>query len=137
MYADRITGSMERAIEETSRRRAVQLAYNQKNSTAPITIKKEVRETIRSYEMVAEMAAQYTPDTQGRVGADGAPVRVEDIPLLIASLEKDMKDFAKAMEFEKAANVRDEIESLRKILGTSDGRLGQEKRKVRRFASRK
>jgi excinuclease ABC subunit B len=48
-----------------------------------------------------------------------------------------MKDFAKAMEFEKAANVRDEIESLRKILGTSDGRLGQEKRKVRRFASRK
>ena len=66
-----------------------------------------------------------------------AAVRVEDIPILIAAMEKEMKDLAKAMEFEKAAGVRDEIESLRKIAGTSDGRLGQEKRKVRRFASRK
>ena len=48
--------------------------------------------------------------------------------------EKDMKDLAKAMEFEKAANVRDEIQSLRALLGTSDGRLGSGKRKLKRYA---
>jgi excinuclease ABC subunit B len=136
MYADNITGSMERAIDETNRRRAIQVQYNIDNGTEPVTINKEVRETIRSYDQVNEIAAQYSSETQKSI-MDGSPVRVEDIPILIASMEKEMKDLAKAMEFEKAANVRDEIESLRKIAGTSDGRLGQEKRKVRRFASRK
>ncbi|MEI7986504.1 MAG: excinuclease ABC subunit UvrB [Armatimonadota bacterium] len=136
MYADNITGSMERAIDETNRRRAVQVQYNIDNGTEPVTINKEVRETIRSYDQVNEIAAQYSSETQKAI-LDGSPVRVEDIPILISSMEKEMKDLAKAMEFEKAAHVRDEIESLRKIAGTSDGRLGQEKRKVRRFASRK
>ncbi len=136
MYADNITGSMERAIDETNRRRAIQVQYNIDNGTEPTTIIKEVRETIRSYDQVNEIAAQYSSETQKAI-MDGSPVRVEDIPILISSMEKEMKDLAKAMEFEKAAHVRDEIESLRKIAGTSDGRLGQEKRKVRRFASRK
>jgi excinuclease ABC subunit B len=136
MYADNITGSMERAIDETNRRRAIQVQYNIDNGTEPTTIIKEVRETIRSYDQVNEIAAQYSSETQKAI-LDGSPVRVEDIPILISSMEKEMKDLAKAMEFEKAAHVRDEIESLRKIAGTSDGRLGQEKRKVRRFASRK
>ena len=136
MYADNITGSMERAIDETNRRRAVQVQYNIDNGTEPVTIQKEVRETIRSYDQVNEIAAQYSSETQKAI-LDGSPVRVEDIPILISSMEKEMKDLAKAMEFEKAAHVRDEIEGLRKIMGTSDGRLGQEKRKVRRFASRK
>lgn len=137
MYADNITGSMQKAIEETNRRREIQLAYNHEHGVSPITIKKEVRETVRHYDMVAEMAAQYTSDVLDQIGKDGAPIRVEDIPMLIASMEKDMKELAKSMEFEKAAKIRDEIEGLRKILGTSDGRLGQEKRKVRRFAARK
>jgi excinuclease ABC subunit B len=136
MYADNITGSMSRAIEETNRRRAIQLQYNIDNNVEPVTIKKEVRETIRSYDQVADVVSQYSEETQKSI-KDGSAVRVEDIPVLIAAMEKEMKDLAKAMEFEKAANVRDEIESLRKIAGTSDGRLGQEKRKVRRFASRK
>jgi excinuclease ABC subunit B len=138
MYADNITGSMQRALDETSRRRAIQLEYNEKNGVEPITVIKEVRETIRSYDAVAEVVSQYNDATMEKVGKDGAPVRVEDIPVLIASMEKEMKDLAKAMEFEKAAAVRDEIEALRKIAGTSDGRLGQEKRKlVKRFAARK
>ena len=136
MYADNITGSMERAINETNRRREVQRQYNIDNGTEPVTINKEVRETIRSYDKVEEVAAQYSDETRSAI-LDGTPVRVEDIPILISSMEKEMKDLAKAMEFEKAAHVRDEIEGLRKIMGTSDGRLGQEKRKVRRFASRK
>lgn len=135
MYADNITGSMERAIEETNRRRAIQKQYNEEHGVEPHTIKKEVRETIRSYDQVNEMTAQYSSETQAAM-LSGAPVRIEDIPVLISAMEKEMKDLAKAMEFEKAAAVRDEIESLRKIAGTSDGRLGQEKRKVKRFASR-
>jgi len=67
-----------------------------------------------------------------KIGKDGNPIRIEDIPVLVASLEKDMKDLAKSMEFEKAAQVRDEIQALRKLLGTSDGRLGQDKRRLKR-----
>jgi excinuclease ABC subunit B len=138
MYADVITGSMQRAMEETARRREKQRLYNEEHGTAPVTIKKEVRETVRAYEAVKEIAAQYDEDTMARLGKDGQPVRVEEIPVLIASLEKDMKDLAKAMEFEKAAEVRDEINSLRSLLGTSDGKLGAAKRKgPRRSAVRR
>jgi len=137
MYADNITGSMQRAIDETDRRRKIQQDYNDAHNITPVTVKKEVRETVRSYDQVAEVTSQYAESTLERLGEDGSAIRVEDIPMLIAALEKDMKDLAKAMEFEKAARVRDEIESLRKIAGTSDGRLGQEKRKVKRFAARR
>jgi excinuclease ABC subunit B len=132
MYADTITGSMERAIEETNRRREIQRTYNEQMGVEPITIKKAVRETVRAYEAVQEVSSQYSSETLEKIGADGKAVRVEDIPILIASLEKDMKDLAKAMEFEKAAGVRDEIMGLRKLLGTSDGHLGMEKRRMRR-----
>ncbi|HVL37971.1 MAG TPA: excinuclease ABC subunit UvrB [Fimbriimonadaceae bacterium] len=128
MYADGITGSMERAIEETNRRRELQLAYNREHSVAPQTVKKEVRETVRAYETVNEVVAQYTPSV-----TKDQPIRLEEIPIVIASLEREMKDLAKAMEFEKAAVVRDEIQALRQALGTSDGRLGvSAKRKLRR-----
>lgn len=128
MYADNVTGSMQRAIDETNRRREIQMQYNVEHGVSPKNVAKIVRETIRSYDAVAEVVAQYNPETADKVGQDGLPVRIEDIPMLIASLEKQMKDLAKAMEFEKAATVRDEIEALRKIAGTSDGRLGREKR---------
>ncbi len=137
MYADNITGSMQRAIDETNRRREIQVKYNEEHGVQPVTIKKEVRETIRSYDQVQDIASQYSSETQAAMIDGSSPIRVEDIPILISAMEKEMKDLAKAMEFEKAAAVRDEIESLRKIAGTSDGRLGQEKRKVKRFASRK
>jgi excinuclease ABC subunit B len=93
-----------------------------------------VRETIRSYESVAEVVSQYSSELKSKIGKDGAAIRIEDIPILIDNLEKDMKDLAKAMEFEKAATVRDEIQSLRALLGTSDGRLGSGKRKLKRYA---
>jgi excinuclease ABC subunit B len=99
------------------------------HEVAPTTVKKVVRETVRSYDAVADVASQYSSDTMERIGKDGAPIRIEEIPILVASLEKEMKDLAKAMEFEKAAQVRDEIQDLRKLLGTSDGRLGMEKRR--------
>lgn len=122
LYADNMTGSMERAIDETNRRRDVQLAYNREHGVEPTSIVKEVRETVRSYDTVAELVSQYNTELSDDLGQDGLPLRLEDIPLLIDSLEKKMKDYAKAMEFEKAAEVRDEISRLRKLLGTSDGR---------------
>lgn len=127
MYADRLTGSMERAIGETNRRREKQVQYNIEHNVAPQTVKKVVRETVRAYDAVAEVVAQYGADVKTRLEGD---IRVEDIPILIASLEKEMKDLAKAMEFEKAATLRDEIGELRKLLGVSDGRLGLEKRRL-------
>ncbi len=133
MYADNMTGSMERAIEETNRRRMIQTRYNEEHGTAPQTVIKKVHETVRAYDAVAEVAAQYSSETLSKIGADGTPIRIEDIPVLVSKLEKEMKDLAKAMEFEKAASVRDEIGDLRKLLGTSDGRLGQDKRKNRRM----
>jgi excinuclease ABC subunit B len=129
MYADHETDSMKYAIQETYRRRAIQAAYNEENGTSPTTILKQVRETVRSYDAVAELAAQYGTETLSKVKADGTELRLEDIPILISALEKDMKDLAKAMEFEKAAQVRDEIHSLRALLGTSGGQLGSDKRR--------
>ena len=131
MYADNMTGSMQRAIDETNRRREIQERYNVEHGTSPVTVSKVVRETVRSYDSAESVANQYNAETVEKVGKDGMPVRLEDIPILIASLEKDMKDLAKAMEFEKAASVRDEINSLRKFLGTDPSRtLGADKRKL-------
>lgn len=128
LYADTITGSMQRAIDETNRRREVQLAYNREHGVEPTTIAKAVRETVRSYDAVAEVVSQYNAEL-----ADKGELRIEDIPLLVASLEQEMKDLAKAMEFEKAAEKRDEIIELRKLMGVSDGKIGvSSRRRVRR-----
>jgi len=135
MYADVMTDSMKAAIEETDRRRAIQARHNEEFGTAPTTVLKEVRETVRSHDAVAEVVAQYGADMKNKL-ADGSPIRLEDLPLLIGSLEKDMKDLAKAMEFEKAATVRDEITRLRDLMGASDGRLGVDKRKLKRAIGR-
>lgn len=110
LYADRLTGSMERAIEETNRRRQVQLEYNQKHGIEPETIYKEVRETVRAYK-VAEEREAYVIDTDR--------IAFEDLPLVIAQLEKEMREAAKNLEFERAAVLRDEITRLRGILEQS------------------
>ena len=128
LYADNITGSMQRAIEETNRRREIQQNYNTEHGIVPTTVLKEVRETIRSYDAVAEVVSQYSASTI----AEG-PIRLEDLPVVIAGLEKEMKDYAKMMEFEKAAEVRDEITKLRQLMGTSDGKIGvTSRRKIKR-----
>ncbi|MEO7453420.1 MAG: excinuclease ABC subunit UvrB [Fimbriimonadales bacterium] len=114
MYADNMTGSMQRAIDETDRRREVQQLYNKANNVTPTTIAKQVRETVRSYQFVAEGGAAY--DGERKEG----PLDVTDIPMEISRLEKEMMSFAKEMEFEKAAKIRDEIFELRKVAGLSD-----------------
>lgn len=130
MYADSITPSMRWAIDETDRRRATQRAYNEAHGVEPQTVRKEVRETVRSYDAVAEVVAQYGEATAGSLDKQGHPIRIEDIPMLVAAMEKEMKDLAKAMEFERAAAVRDEIQRLRALLGTADPKsLGRDRRR--------
>lgn len=129
LYADVVTGSMERAIAETQRRREVQLQYNLEHGTQPTTVQKTVRETVRSYDAVAETRSPYGEEDYARVEGEGA-IRLEDLPVLISKLEKEMMELAKAMEFEKAAEIRDEIRSLRKTMGVGESKLGQDKRKM-------
>jgi excinuclease ABC subunit B len=99
MYADNVTDSMRRAIDETTRRRAVQMAYNTEHAITPTTVVKDVRELL-SAGMVAEEEPVYILD------AEEPGISVED---RIAELEKKMRIAAKDLKFEEAAQLRDQI----------------------------
>ena len=107
MYADIMTASMRRAIEETNRRRKIQMSYNQEHGITPQGIKKAIKGITDQLKAVAETRAQYTVAT-------GIPK--DEIARLIKNLEYQMKAAAKNLEFEKAALIRDQILELRKEL---------------------
>lgn len=111
MYADNITGSMDRAIKETNRRRKLQMEYNEKHGITPKTIKKEIRELIEITQ-VAEEKAEYE-SLEEAVKANN-----ENIEKLIENFEKEMKQAAKDLQFERAAQLRDSIYKLKKKLNT-------------------
>ena len=113
MYGDIITGSMRRAIDETERRRAVQLAYNEANNIIPQTVKKDIRAVIEATAQVEEQKEDFVA-VQPKLSAKEAEKRIR-------ILEKEMRAAAKALEFEKAALLRDEIQSLRALIG-NDGK---------------
>ena len=104
MYGDVITGSMRKAIDETERRRAIQMAYNKEHGIVPKTIEKDIRAVIEAT-MVAEEIADYV--------AERPMLSAKEREKRIRQLEKDMKTAAKQLEFEKAAQLRDEIRKLR------------------------
>ena len=107
MYADTVTESMRRAIDETNRRRKIQTAYNQEHGITPQGIKKAIKGITDQLKAVAETRATYTVAT-------GTPK--DEIARLIKNLESQMKAAAKNLEFEKAALIRDQIIELRKEL---------------------
>jgi excinuclease ABC subunit B len=113
MYADRITESMRRAIDETNRRRAKQIRYNEEHGIIPVSIVKAVHDLTESVAVkaVAEPKAEY------RARAD-MPRR--ELQRLIADLEKEMKEAAKNLEFERAAALRDEIFELKALLAEDE-----------------
>jgi len=111
MYADHVTQSMRRALDETNRRRAIQESYNIVHGIEPQGIKKAIRDITERLRAVAESRAEY------RVG-EGLP-RAE-ISRLIKDLESQMKAAARNLEFEKAALYRDEIVELRKTLAVEE-----------------
>jgi len=108
LYADVITSSMKRALEETNRRREIQLQYNREHNVTPKTIQKSILSDIQTYTMnkyekmvVKEEKIEYTPPSE--------------IPRLIKILEKKMREAAENLEFEEASQFRDKIRELKKI----------------------
>ena len=107
MYADVVTDSMKRAIDETERRRGIQEAYNREHGITPQGIRKTVHDITERVKAVAETRAPYV--VQGDLPKD-------DLLRLIKDLESQMKTAARNLEFEKAALLRDQIVDLRKVL---------------------
>lgn len=107
MYADRITDSMKRAIDETERRRAIQEAYNKEHGITPHTIQKKVKDLI-DLTKIEEKPAAY-----GKKKSAGEELSDEELYQQMIEMEKDMKRAAKALEFEEAAMWRDQLAKLR------------------------
>ena len=108
MYADRITDSMRRAIDETDRRRKIQHAYNERHGVEPKGIFKDVKDIT---ERVREIAGKST-DTK----LDSAGISNEDLYILLEDLKTQMQQAAKELEFEKAAMLRDQMSDIRKVI---------------------
>jgi excinuclease ABC subunit B len=111
MYADRTTHSMQRAIDETNRRRQLQMAYNEKHHVTPRGIHKEIKTLSERIKAMSGVSTQ-TPDGKPVVTLAGIPK--EDALRLIKDLESQMRAAAKQLEFEKAAQLRDQIIEIRR-----------------------
>ena len=116
MYADRMTDSMKQAIDETNRRRVIQAAHNKQHGIEPQSIQKEVHDITEGIKAIAESRNRYNV------------VRKEmsrtDMFKVVKDLEVQMKDSAKSLQFEKAAQFRDEIFELRRLLALEEKTLG-------------
>ena len=111
MYADKITDSMQIALEETKRRRKIQEEYNKKNNIVPKTIIKKVENNLLSLVQGYRSTEDIVAQTLVEAKAD-----IKDIPKLIKKMESDMQEAAKKLDFEKAIQLRDEIKKLKSIV---------------------
>jgi excinuclease ABC subunit B len=121
MYADNVTDSMARALDETNRRRAIQVSYNEEHGIEPHTIIKEVRDltgelAARREALVAEEKSAYEAT---------ASLPQEEMSRLVRELEKQMKAAAQALEFEKAAVLRDQIMEMRQLMVLKEASKGK------------
>ena len=137
MYADKVTDSMRLAIEETNRRRALQVAYNQEHGIEPTTIRKAIADIVQ---YVREGDAQLT--TAAEAARELAKMPRDEVMRLISTLEEDMGAAAESLDFEQAARLRDQVVKLRaEIESTSAdevlGRLRQGARKGSGHGTRK
>jgi len=108
-YADNLTGSMQKSIEETSRRRKLQMEFNKQHNITPETIRKEIRDVLSSPAERDYVTIELEPP---KTLSDVPP---KDIPKVIEKLTKEMFAFARDLEFEKAANLRDRIRELENV----------------------
>ena len=115
MYADNMTRSMKAAIDETYRRRAIQIAHNEANGIEPRGIIKEIRDLTDRVRVVAEEAGTYDASAPSRAGII-AHVPRDEVVRLIKDLESQMKSAAKNLEFERAALIRDQVVELRRMV---------------------
>ncbi len=114
MYADNVTESMRRAIDETTRRRHIQMEYNDTHGITPTTIAKSIRDII---ETDSPMGLEFSFSKSG-AGSEIKPetLALDELLSHISLMERDMKKAAKDLDFERAAELRDEIASLKKFL---------------------
>ena len=112
MYADRITDSMQYAIDETSRRRTIQLAYNERMGITPVSIQKAIKDITQ--DLPDEQVAEDRPDYDVRRGGS-----LQEVIALIQELEEEMYRVAQELNFERAAQLRDEIKEIRIEMGLS------------------
>jgi excinuclease ABC subunit B len=116
LYADVMTDSIKKTMDETSRRRTKQIAYNKEHGITPTTIRRKIQErlfTPAEEELapeVREKTISYSPKGLDKFASDG-----DNIQQIITKLENEMRDAAKRLEFEKAAKIRDRIEELRRM----------------------
>ncbi len=116
MYADKMTDSMKFAISETNRRRAIQVAYNTEHHIVPAGIVKSIRDLTSRLRAVAEEPAEYRTSPMNQLPKD-------ELTRIIKELEKQMKESAQQLEFEKAALLRDQIFELRQSLVERDSTI--------------
>ncbi len=112
LYADTVTDSMRRALEETARRRTRQLAYNVAHDITPRSVEKSVEDVMRSTSVADAIGASAEEDVRGLIGAAEA----EDVQVLLARLEEEMLAAARKLEFERAASLRDRADEVRATL---------------------
>jgi excinuclease ABC subunit B len=125
MYADKITGSMERALEETNRRREIQRAYNEEHGIEPQAIVKQVRDlTDRVRAIMADEMQEDEDVPEGAEMVNLAELPPDRLHKMIKELEKEMKKAAQSLEFEKAAALRDQVFELRGALVEKQGADG-------------
>ena len=109
LYADRLTRSMRLAVDETNRRRKLQTAYNEKHGITPETVQKEITSILMSVYEADYVTVSGVSEASDEYGS------VDELERVIEALEADMKQAAKALEFEKAAALRDQIKELREL----------------------
>jgi excinuclease ABC subunit B len=121
LYADKMTDSMKLAIEETNRRRSIQEQYNQEHGIEPRGIIKSIRDLTDRVKIIAETRPGYQADGQsdsqdGRaLVADPSLLPPDKLDELVRQVEKEMKEAAKSLEFERAALLRDQLMELRRV----------------------
>ncbi len=132
MYADRMTDSMNAALTETNRRRAKQMKYNQEHGIVPVSIQKAIRDITDSLSVGAQETARAVGEAkaQYRTGKGTEASNRRELEKVIAELEKQMKEAAKNLEFEKAAALRDEMYELKAFLADDAGLKPWEKIKL-------
>jgi excinuclease ABC subunit B len=115
MYADKMTDSMKRAIDETNRRRAKQLKYNEENGILPVSIHKAI------HDLTEEMSARAVAEMRGEYRVkDAGGLPRNELRRIISEMEKQMKEAAKNLEFERAAALRDEMYELKSLLAEDE-----------------
>jgi len=108
LYADTVTDSMRKAIDETNRRREIQSGYNAEHGITPQTVRRNISDL-----HMAVVEADYL--TVSVAAEEGAEFRPDQIPEILSSLEAEMKEAARSLEFEKAAELRDRILALKNV----------------------